>query len=116
MSSETSSPAASASVEAIAARAADLLAKDTRLADTVVTRPHPLLAMATRAGGLSVLLVPGQVWDKGRDLLKPFTGRLADGSAMMILLGHPRETDIAQALNRGLASILPNEPTADELL
>ena len=72
-------PAVLASIEAVAARAAELLGKDARISATgdVVTRPHPLLAMVGRAGGLGVVFVPGAVWDKGRDLLKPFTSRFA---------------------------------------
>ena len=34
---------------------------------------------------------------------------------MLVLLGRPREPDLAQALNKGLASLLADEPTADDL-
>jgi HD-GYP domain-containing protein (c-di-GMP phosphodiesterase class II) len=100
--------------EARLARVGDLLGRDARLQVDGCTRPHPLLIMVTR-GALTVLVAPGLVWDRGRDLFKPFAARFADGAAMLVLLGQPRDEDLAQAMNKGLASIVSVEPTADEL-
>src|SRR4051794_9758894 len=52
-------------------RLADLLARDVRLVNETVSRPHPLLVAVTR-DDLMVVLAPAPVWDRGRELLKPF--------------------------------------------
>src|ERR1700744_4985847 len=85
------------------------LKADDRLND-VVTRPHPLLIAASR-GEMMVVVAPADVWEKGRDLLKPFAKRFADSTAMVILLGYPPHVDLAQAMNVGLASIVSATPT-----
>ena len=95
-------------------RLADQLTEDPRLASEIVTRPHPLLIQVSR-DEMSVILVPSLVWDKGRDLLKPFSPKLADGTAMLVLIGLPESVDLSQAMNRGLASIVSAEATNDEL-
>jgi HD-GYP domain-containing protein (c-di-GMP phosphodiesterase class II) len=95
-------------------RLAEQLTSDARLTTSVVTRPHPLLVAVAR-DELMIVLAPAEVWDRGRELLKPFTGRLADGTAMLVLLGFPNEVDLAQAMNRGLASITSADASVDEL-
>lgn len=90
------------------------LTRDPRLEAHVVTRPHPLLT-ALHKDDLFVLVAPASVWTRGRALLRPFAAHLAQGEALLILLGRPDEPDLAQALNRGLAAIVPTEPEADEL-
>lgn len=88
--------------------------KDDDRINGVVTRPHPLLLAASR-DELMVVVAPSDVWEKGRDLLKPFAKRFADSTAMVILLGYPSSVDLQQAMNRGLASIVSTDPTKDEL-
>ncbi|HVH45303.1 MAG TPA: GAF domain-containing protein, partial [Labilithrix sp.] len=100
-------------VAKMAALAAEL-ARDPRLANEVVTRPHPLLVAASR-DDLIVVVAPAPVWERGRELLKPFAHRLADSTAMLVLLGYPAEMDLQQAMNRGLASVVGAAPTLDEL-
>lgn len=95
-------------------RLAEELGNDARLSREIVTRPHPLLVAVTR-GHLMVLAVPARVWDFGRELLQPFTHRLAAGDAMLILLGYPKEVDLEQAMHRGLASIVAENASRDEL-
>ena len=56
----------------------DELTRDPRLANEIVTRPHPLLITANR-DELTVVVAPAAVWERGRELLKPFTHRFADG-------------------------------------
>jgi HD-GYP domain-containing protein (c-di-GMP phosphodiesterase class II) len=90
------------------------LLHDQRLSNEIVTRPHPLL-IATSRDELMVIVAPAAVWERGRDLLKPFAHRFADGTAMLILLGYPQNVDLHQAMNRGLASVVSVEATVDEL-
>ena len=95
-------------------RFADQLAKDTRLVHETVSRPHPLLVAVTR-DDLMVILAPAAVWDRGRELLKPFAARFADSTAMLILMGYPSDVDLQQAMNRGLASIVAEDASLDEM-
>jgi hypothetical protein len=103
-------PPLAAAMTALTAR----LAADPRLSDRVVTRPHPLL-VTVRHDRLFALIAPAAVWDRGREVLRPFAARFAEGEALMILLGRPSEPDLAQALNRGLGALLSPDPNADEL-
>ena len=82
------------------------LAMDARLANDKVTRPHPLLACVRRER-MFVVLAPAAVWERGRSVLRPFAAQLTDSTAALVLLGRPSEPDLAQALNRGLCSLLP---------
>jgi HD-GYP domain-containing protein (c-di-GMP phosphodiesterase class II) len=93
---------------------AEILAHDPRLSSEIVTRPHPLLVMLTR-GESAVVLAPAKVWDGGRELLKPWTAKFAESQALLLLLGAPKDTNVTQAVNRGLAGILPSVPSAEEL-
>ncbi len=90
------------------------LAQETRLVGARATRPHPLLVMCAKEE-LAVVLAPSAVWDRGRELLRPFTARFAESRALLILLGHPRDTKLEHAINSGLACIVPASPTKDEL-
>ncbi|WP_198096899.1 hypothetical protein, partial [Clostridioides difficile] len=63
---------------------------DGRFFADIVMRPFPLLLTVTR-GDIVVVLAPGPVWDRGRDLLKPFGERFAEGVASLVLLGRPDE-------------------------
>src|SRR6266542_960870 len=91
-----------------------VLKSDPRLHEPTVTRPHPLLCMVRRDNSV-VLVTVAAAWDRGRDVLRPFGAAFADGRAMLILLGRPHEPDLSRALNKGLASILPENPASDEL-
>ncbi len=106
----TSFPPLVTSTAELAAR----LAADSRLADRIVARPHPLLVVV-RQDRLFVVLAAAAVWERRRDVLRPFGSLLAEGSAVLILLGRPAEPDLTQALNRGLAALVPAAPGADEL-
>lgn len=90
------------------------LASDARFADRVVARAHPLLAVIQK-DRLNVLVAPAVVWDGGRQILRPYAAQFAEGEALLILLGRPKEPDLAQALNRGLGAIVSEDPSADEL-
>jgi HD-GYP domain-containing protein (c-di-GMP phosphodiesterase class II) len=90
------------------------LAHDSRLVNETVTRLHPLLIGVTR-DDLLVVVAPAAVWDRGRELLKPFSPRFADSTAMLILMGYPADVDLQQAMNRGLASIVSDDANLDEL-
>ena len=54
----------------------------------------------------ALLLAPREVWDRGRERLAPFAPRFAEGTALLLLIGRPREADLSQALDLGLASVL----------
>jgi HD-GYP domain-containing protein (c-di-GMP phosphodiesterase class II) len=90
------------------------LAADPRLASRVVTHPHPLL-VSVRQDRLTVVIAPAAVWERGREALRPWSQKLAESEAALVLLGPPAEPDLEQALNRGLAALAPREPSADEL-
>jgi len=96
------------------ARVASELGADPRFAQDVVTRPHPLLVCIKRGDALT-LVAPARVWDHGRDVLRPFAPRFAEGAALLVLLGRPEEPDLSQAMNLGLASLLPEDPSREEL-
>ena len=100
--------------EALVARVAETIAGDARLAVDNVTRPNPLLVMVTRAD-TALIFTPATIWEKGRELLKPFADRFAAGTAAMILLGAPKGEDLSQAVRSGLATIVTADPSADEL-
>ena len=99
----------------VLSRVHEQLVSDPRFgSDVVVTRPHPLLICVQRAESMSVI-APARVWDRGRDVLKPFAPRFAEGGAVLILLGRPDEPDLSQAMNLGLASLLPDVPSREEV-
>ncbi len=104
---------ANRAVDAMGRIAAEL-GEDPRLAKDQISRPHPLLAMVRREG-FFVLVAPASVWDKGRDLLKPYGDKLAAGEARLVLLGRPSDPDLGQALNRGLGALLRDDASLDEL-
>lgn len=105
--------AADGPLSPMGALAAELTA-DPRFAERVVARPHPLLVVVRRDTHC-VVVAPAVVWDRGRELLRPFANRFAEGEAMLVLLGRPSGTDLATALNRGLAAIVDERPAPDEL-
>jgi HD-GYP domain-containing protein (c-di-GMP phosphodiesterase class II) len=90
------------------------LAADPRLGDHVVARVHPLLVVV-RQENLFVVVAPAAVWERARETLRPFSRALAEGDALLVLLGCPGEPDLTQALNRGLAAVASADPDADEL-
>lgn len=85
-----------------------------RLASAAVVRPHPLL-LSVRRELAQVLIAPREVWDRARTLLTPYAAKLAEGSTVLVLLGRPGDPDLDQAISRGLASILPESPSAEQL-
>jgi HD-GYP domain-containing protein (c-di-GMP phosphodiesterase class II) len=98
----------------IASNLAYLMSMDARMSADLVTRPHPLLVMLQRED-LCVVFCAGAVWDNAREVLQPFALRGAEGTAMLVLVGHPKDPHVGQALSRGLASVLTSDPSADEL-
>lgn len=95
-------------------RLLDRLRTEPRLSSRVIVRPHPLL-LTVRSEASSVVIAPAAVWDGARHLLKPFTAKLADGTAALLLLGRPGDPDLGGAVARGLASLLGEQPSDDEL-
>jgi HD-GYP domain-containing protein (c-di-GMP phosphodiesterase class II) len=111
---ETHAPNVDSATLDVLGRVANALVADPRFAADVITRPHPLLVNVAR-GELVVLIAPAVVWDAGRELLAPYAARFADGFALVVLLGMPKERDFATALSKGLASVVSADPPLDEL-
>jgi HD-GYP domain-containing protein (c-di-GMP phosphodiesterase class II) len=108
------SPGAKRAVAALASLI-EQLSGDARLGGVTVLRPHPLLLMARR-GAFSVLIAPALVWDKGRDLLAPYSDAVAAYEARLLLLGRPKDPDLSQAQNLGLSAILTEQPSSEEVV
>jgi HD-GYP domain-containing protein (c-di-GMP phosphodiesterase class II) len=87
---------------------------DPRHAGAIITRPHPLYCLVRREKH-AVVVAPAALWDNARDALDPMTARLADGTAVIVLLGRPNDPDVQRALDRGLAAVLPERPDDDAL-
>jgi len=85
-----------------------------RFSDWAVLRPHALLVTALRDESTVIFTVP-QVWDRGRELLKPFVSRIAESRAAVVVCGTPKETDVEQVRARGLLSLLSATPSDTEL-
>jgi HD-GYP domain-containing protein (c-di-GMP phosphodiesterase class II) len=105
-------------------RVEDLLHGDARMMGDTIGRPHALLVVSWRAltapsrhaaGRLCVVFAPAAVWDRARDLLMPFAEALAEGTALIVLVGHPESASLVDATNRGLATVLPAEPDQNDL-
>jgi len=105
-------------------RAFEQLGRDARLAGDSVTRPHALLVVLWRVpvspngrpqDPLSVVFAPAAVWDRGRELLAPFTDRLAEGTALVVLVGRPTTPGLGDAANQGLASVIDGSPSGEDL-
>jgi HD-GYP domain-containing protein (c-di-GMP phosphodiesterase class II) len=97
------------------ARVAELLSSDARFAAYTIARPHPLLVLV-REEGRAILVAPGDVWDRGRDILRPYAQKIAESEVAIVLVGRPQEADLGQAQVLGLVALLPDEARAEELL
>lgn len=112
------------SASATVDRVHELLQRDPRLTADAVTRPHELLVVVWRTlvsntgrrrERLCVVFAPAALWDRARELLAPFADRFAEGQALLVLVGRPEDASLGDAMNRGLASVVDREATADEL-
>jgi HD-GYP domain-containing protein (c-di-GMP phosphodiesterase class II) len=63
---------------------------------------------------LAVVFAPAAVWDSGRDLLAPFAERLADGTALLVIVGRP-ESPLGDAVKHGLASVVAADAGEQDL-
>ncbi|HYQ40536.1 MAG TPA: HD domain-containing phosphohydrolase [Polyangiaceae bacterium] len=107
------SPRARAIVDQLGSLAEWLSLHPAQSSDTV-SRPHPLLLLVRR-GGFLVLIAPATVWDKGRELLRPYLDKFAVIEARLVLLGRPQDPDLSQALNLGLCALLAATPAPEEV-
>ena len=105
-------------------RIEELLASDTRLSKEGVTRPHALLAAVWRQTAISgvrtqqrlaTVFAPAALWDRARDLLEPLSRRVAEGTAVVVLVGRPRAPLREDAARWGVASILAEDAGADDV-
>jgi len=102
---------------ALASRMDDLAAHLATLAPRLQARsgrPHPLLVSLLRDGCM-VVYVPARVWDKGRPLLLPFAPLCAEGKALLVLVGRPVTKDFTRAGGLGIATVLPDDASPEEL-
>lgn len=95
-------------------RALSLLVADPRLAEHAIARPHPLL-VTVQQGELFVVIAPAAAAAHARDVLRPFSPRLASGAATVVWIGCPPRGHLEEARSRGPAAIVSQEPSADEL-
>jgi HD-GYP domain-containing protein (c-di-GMP phosphodiesterase class II) len=100
------------------------LQRDARLSGDAITRPHALLVTAWRTPvspngraqeRIGVVYAPAAVWDRGRELLAPFADRLADGTALIVVVGRPTSPGLGDAVNQGLASLVDADPSSEDL-
>lgn len=95
-------------------RIADMMAVDGRFASDVVSRPHQRLLMVRR-GDRFVTIAPAETWDDEPTLLEPTLKKVAEDAATIVLLGRPREKDLAALLGRGIFTMLQPDADADAL-
>jgi HD-GYP domain-containing protein (c-di-GMP phosphodiesterase class II) len=98
-----------------------LLRRDIHL-DAVVSRPHALVVVTSRVVGgggsrerLIVAFASGKVWDRAPELFSPLAARLAEGTALVVLLGRPEGASLAQAAQLGVASVIPDNPSFEDI-
>ncbi|HLK39051.1 MAG TPA: HD domain-containing phosphohydrolase [Polyangiaceae bacterium] len=105
-------------------RVEKLLRADPRLAGDEVTRPHALVVVAWRTASrpsgrgqerLVVAFAPGAVWDREREVLSALAERLADGTGLLVLVGRPRDPSLGDAADKGLAGVVSDDATAEDL-
>ena len=95
-------------------RIADMMAVDGRFAADTVSRPHQRVLLVRR-GEHYVALAPSEVWDDELSLLRPHLDKVVEGEAALVLLGRPKEPDLAGLLRRGVHGILSRDVDADAL-
>jgi HD-GYP domain-containing protein (c-di-GMP phosphodiesterase class II) len=104
-------------------RLEETLRQEARLDGDTVTRPHPLVVAVWRVPvspsgrpqeRIGVVFAPAALWDRGRDLLAPFAERLAEGTALLVLVGRPLG-GMTDAVNQGVASVVDADPSSDDL-
>jgi HD-GYP domain-containing protein (c-di-GMP phosphodiesterase class II) len=87
---------------------------DKLLPNIKLARPHPLMLTMHREGA-TVILSPSKAFSNARELFQPFAAELSNFTAMFVLLGPPLGIELRLAYNRGLASILPDGASVDEV-
>jgi HD-GYP domain-containing protein (c-di-GMP phosphodiesterase class II) len=105
-------------------RVAEQLARDARLAADEVARPHALVTTVSRTLSapngraperMCVVFAPAALWDKAREVLAPFAEKMAEGEALLVLVGRPVDRALGDAVHRGLASVVDAEAPAEDL-
>jgi HD-GYP domain-containing protein (c-di-GMP phosphodiesterase class II) len=89
-----------------------------------ITRPHPLVITAWRedagASGRAarrhvVAFLPASAYDRAPEVLAPFAAPCAEGTALIVIVGRPRERSLAGGARHGIASVVPEDASADDL-
>ncbi|HSY23549.1 MAG TPA: HD domain-containing phosphohydrolase [Polyangiaceae bacterium] len=94
-------------------RVEHLLAADARAGEHAVLRPHPLVVTASRPiegqgnakERLVVVFAPATAWDGAREILAPFDEPLAQGAALVVLVGRPADPALGEGTQR-IAGVL----------
>lgn len=63
-----------------------------------------------------MVLAPLRLWMHGPELLEPFAERLATGTVLLLLFGAGERLDIAKATRAGVAGLLPDAASVDQIL
>jgi HD-GYP domain-containing protein (c-di-GMP phosphodiesterase class II) len=94
-----------------------LLADGARRGEYTVLRPHPVVVTVSRAseghaGGtkdrLTVVFASAAAWDGARELFAPFDEALAQGTALVVLVGRPVDPAFGERTH-GIAGVLDPE-------
>ncbi len=97
---------------------------DERFAGDAVTRPHALIVAVWRVplspngriqARIGVVFAPAALWDRARGLLSPFAERLANGTALLVLVGRPSRPEFDGAVNLGVASVVSADADSEDL-
>jgi HD-GYP domain-containing protein (c-di-GMP phosphodiesterase class II) len=60
--------------------------------------------------------VPAELWDRGRELLLPFTEWLSTGHALVLLVGRPMDASVDDAIDLGVFGTVADAPSEGELV
>jgi HD-GYP domain-containing protein (c-di-GMP phosphodiesterase class II) len=93
---------------------ARLLAEDGRFSGWTIDASDASL-VTVRSETFSVVLVPAATWDRERSRLSVYAENIANERTMLVILGRPLDPDFGRALERGVAALVPEEPSGDEV-
>jgi HD-GYP domain-containing protein (c-di-GMP phosphodiesterase class II) len=105
-------------------RVAEALRQHVPFSSRRVARPHPLVVEARHTFALPeqareelacVVFAPSAVWDAARDILSGYAEGLARGSVLLVLVGRPRADAMNDASRRGIAAIVEEGASPDEI-
>jgi HD-GYP domain-containing protein (c-di-GMP phosphodiesterase class II) len=104
-------------------RVAEVLQRDGNVACDLVTRPDASLVAAWRTLGpeigeqkqICVVFAHASVWEGRRESLSAFMSRYDDGTALLVVVGRPREESLKDALHDRLAAVVDHTAGSEGL-